>query len=79
MSNDIKTRAAKVLSTALGRSFTPADDPKRSETPDWDSLKHIELILMLEAEFQIRFSGAEVTALRSLDDIVEKVRSKIGS
>jgi acyl carrier protein len=33
---------------------------------NWDSLRHIELVMAAEAEYGIRFATAEVTTIRTL-------------
>lgn len=79
MIDEIRAKASKILSMALEKTIDPVTNPLRADTAKWDSLKHIELILMLEDEFKIRFSANEVNAIRSLDDIVEKIKAKNGS
>jgi acyl carrier protein len=76
MSPDYRFRAAKVLSLALGQPLDPFSNPRREKIPQWDSLKHVELILMLEEEFQIRISSAEAPGLSSLEEIILKVAKK---
>ncbi len=79
MIDENRVRASKTLSIILEKTIDPATNPMRGNMAKWDSLKHIELILMLEDEFNIRFSTEEVNAIRSLDDIVEKIKVKNGS
>jgi acyl carrier protein len=76
MNDEIRSRSAKVLSLALGKPVEPTSNPSKSFSAEWDSLKHIELILMLEEEFKIRFSAKEVNVISSLDDIVRQVMLK---
>jgi acyl carrier protein len=37
--------------------------------PEWNSLKHIELIVQIEATYQVRFSRTEIASLRSMGEI----------
>ncbi len=39
------------------------------DLPNWDSLNHINLILALEAAFQIHFTTAEMAEMASLGDL----------
>jgi acyl carrier protein len=48
----------------------------RDQTPNWDSLKHMELILRLEEEFQVRFTSREVAEIQSLDDLIRLLEVK---
>lgn len=43
---------------------------------EWDSLKHLTLILALEKEFDIRFSEDEFPKLDSFSSVLSLVRSK---
>lgn len=38
---------------------------------DWDSLKHVELVSVLEKEFSIKFSFSEIVELTSVTKILE--------
>ena len=54
-----------------GRDLAAAD------TPGWDSSRHVELVLALESEFDIRFSAGEAVAMESLGDVRAAVRAKL--
>ena len=43
----------------------------------WDSLRHLLLIVKLEEEFQIRFTDNELIGLKDLDSIIETVTYKL--
>lgn len=79
MNPEIRVRVAKILSLALGQPVDPISNFSREDHPNWDSLKHVEMILMLEGEFGVRFTAGEVALLGSLDDIVQKVLHKNAS
>lgn len=42
----------------------------------WDSLTHMELILMLENEFHVTFSGEEIIAMTGYSSIVKTLSAK---
>jgi len=42
----------------------------------WDSFKHIELIMAVEAKFMIKLSTREIDRLNSIQDLVSTIRSK---
>lgn len=48
-------------------------DASRQNMPQWDSLKHIEIIFELEDVFGVQFSEDEMANLDSVDRIVERV------
>jgi len=39
------------------------------ETPTWNSLSHIELIVSIEEEFDLELTGDEIVAMTSVDNI----------
>ena len=44
---------------------------------EWDSLKHMSLIVALEEEFSLRFTDNEMTSLLNLELIVHIISSKV--
>lgn len=61
------------------------DNPEITLTPEttaddieeWDSMTHVNLILMVELRFEIQFSNAEVRGFRNVGDLAEGIRKKI--
>jgi len=50
----------------------------KDNTPAWDSLNHINLVVALEQEFGISFDLHEIESMLSYDDIVQVVGGKLG-
>jgi acyl carrier protein len=77
MTTDTQTPTVRdILETALGTSLDGIENPGRQEIESWDSLTHVEIVFMLEEQFDVRFGEEEIATLRSLDDIVEILRAK---
>lgn len=55
-----------------GRTLTDADSPRT--IPDWDSANHIQLILALETEFEVRFEPGEIAQLMSVGDLRRRLQ-----
>lgn len=53
-----------------------SEDISMDSFSDWDSLKHLTLILALEKEFAIRFSEDEFPKLDSYSSVLSLVRTK---
>jgi acyl carrier protein len=73
MKNTLKNLLADVLKIPADRitdSFT------MSMAEEWDSLKHMELIVTLEESFQAQFSFDEIVRMRSLEDILNILDEK---
>ena len=45
-------------------------------TLDWDSLRHLELITILEKNLEVKFKMSEIVTLNSVQKIIETVESK---
>lgn len=76
MNNELRKQVGSILSEVLNTTLSSDENPKRKEMPNWDSLKHMELILRLEEELNVRFSIKEVAGITSLDDLVEIIEVK---
>ncbi len=46
------------------------------DVEDWDSLKHIRLVLSVEQAFHIRFSAAEISSLNNVGEFATLIQSK---
>jgi len=55
----------KVMSTKLETL-----EIDRASLPEWDSMKHAELIIQLQNTFKIRFKIADVLEINSLKDFL---------
>jgi len=75
----ITARARKALGTALQREVGDRDFPERPTEVGWDSIKHVELVLLLEEEFDVRFGEDEIPSLDSLGAIVNAVERHLAS
>ncbi|MBF7042851.1 acyl carrier protein [Campylobacter volucris] len=44
---------------------------------NWTSLAHIDIIMSLEEEFEIKFNKEELTNLKSQNDLLNSIKSKV--
>lgn len=65
---NLEATVLKVLALVLKIPITL--ESTRKNTPQWDSLKHIEIIFTIEDELGIQFSEEELSALDSVEHIV---------
>jgi acyl carrier protein len=63
-----------VLAAVLKCEVNP--DISRENTPQWDSLKHIEVIFAVEDELGLQFSEEELASLDSVAKIVDLALSR---
>jgi acyl carrier protein len=76
---EIQEAVAELLSISLERPVAQTESVTRDSDPKWDSLKHVQLILLLEEHFGVQFSEEEIGALCSSDEIVQAIEEKSGT
>jgi acyl carrier protein len=47
-----------------------------NDVQNWDSISHIDLVVALEREFKVRFTTAEVVALKNVGDLLALIERK---
>lgn len=50
---------------------------KSADVRRWDSLSHIDMILLVEEEFGIRMSARELSDLLTVRDLVRVIQAKV--
>ena len=68
----MKERVEKVFREILeDEDFIFNLDLRREDIEGWDSLVHIQIILALEEEFNIKLTTQQITQIKSLKDIMD--------
>jgi acyl carrier protein len=79
MTNDeIKTRARAALARAL--KVPPeniSDNASQMDLSQWDSVRHMNVVLALENDFDIEFADAELPTLTSLPTLVAAIEKHL--
>lgn len=57
--------------------FDFKDETTAAEVPGWDSLNHINIVLAIEKEYNIRFKGMEILKVANLGELQKLVDSKV--
>ncbi|HML10332.1 MAG TPA: acyl carrier protein [Stellaceae bacterium] len=71
-------RVAKVFSEVLGvDAVRITDDTSPDNTPQWDSMAAMNLVVAIEDEFDVRLSTAEIVSMRTVA-VVKKVLATKG-
>lgn len=55
---------------------TLSEDSSRGKVAYWDSLKHMNIILELEEEFNVYFTDEEISKISSIRDMIEVLINK---
>lgn len=56
--------------------ITPSTSAK--DISQWDSLANVQIMVMVEQEFRVKFSTDEIANLQDIGQIVEAIRAKRG-
>lgn len=54
-----------------------SDDISQKNCEKWDSLRHLNLIVELESEFDISIEPEEMAVMKTLQDIISIVSAKL--
>ena len=78
MTLDIENKVIEIFQNILGRDFQKEDfGVPRSDTPEWNSLSHVEIIFACEDRFQIEFTVEELSNLNSIKSFVDSISDKL--
>lgn len=76
----MKDRVLALVATATGQSVQNLDEssgPMR--TAGWNSLAHITIISLVEQEFGFECSLQEITAVKSVADLLRLIEARSGA
>lgn len=74
----VTTRLQKILARTLGiPDLTSPETAGIGETPGWDSLRQIEIVLATEKEFSVQFHSEEIGELQTYRALLRRVQQKV--
>lgn len=74
---DIKLRLQNVFKDVFGdEDIDIYPELSTTNNEDWDSLTHIQLILSIEKEFNIKFTTNEVMQTNNFSDFIKLIEEK---
>lgn len=76
--NEVSEKLANILSTVFEKTISVRDNFSMESSDNWTSLKHIELIVMLEEEFEISFEPEIISELTSQQKLFEYIERQLG-
>lgn len=74
MSNQLDDKIVEIFSTLFKRTINKNDNLSMESESKWDSMKHIEVIMVLEEELGITFKPEIIPSLTSMSKIIEEIR-----
>jgi acyl carrier protein len=67
----------QIVGNILGVDASSLNEASNAtNVPQWDSLRHIEVIFAVESAYQVRFTMPEIAGLRNLGDMRQLLASK---
>ncbi len=67
-----QTKIIEIISDILN-NVDVNGSTSRQTTPEWNSLKHMEILFAIEEEFEIQYSVEEMVEISSVLDIVNSL------
>lgn len=75
---EIMERINQVFRTIFNdESLSVTDETTAADIPDWDSMQHINLLSMIEREFDIMFEVDEIVTIEKVGDIRTTIEKKL--
>jgi acyl carrier protein len=70
-SQEVKIKVQNIFERIFKKKINEFEKLEFNKTKNWDSLKHIQLIISLEKEFNIKITTSEVEKLTSYKKIIK--------
>lgn len=74
LNENIKDILSKILRL---RTWEIKDNTGVVNTPNWDSINQIEIIVALEKKYKIKFSQSEISKLNNYSNILKILKKKV--
>ena len=76
--SDYKNKIKKIVSQVLNINLKKIKNKSGPDSlKEWDSLKHLNIILACEEHFDLKFSNNELVEMLDIDTINEVLKEKI--
>ena len=59
--------------------FDMQDDTTADQVPKWDSLSHVNVIVAVEKEYNIKFKGIEILKIKNIGGLQQLVDKKLAA
>lgn len=75
--NEILSRVQDIFRDVLdNEEIELTDATVADDIEEWDSLSHIQLIVAIEKDFQIKFTSKEILSWKNIGELVDCIQSK---
>jgi acyl carrier protein len=76
LKSEIESRLREILSTFFEVPTESVDRLSRDASDEWDSLKHIQLMILLEEELKIEITDSDMEQMKNFNEIIRIITSK---
>lgn len=76
---EIENAVGETLGLVLGSELADPKTVTREANPEWDSLKHVELLFALEDRIGVRYSEEEMAELDSYAKLVAHAEANLAA
>ena len=73
----IRERLQKVFIDVFEEDIEIYDEMTAEDVEDWDSLTHIQLVVEIEKEFNVKFTTDEVLELKNVGEFITLLKKKL--
>ncbi|MCV3396555.1 MULTISPECIES: acyl carrier protein [Campylobacter] len=73
----MKNKFYEILENILEVKVNENSNLSMQNCKNWTSLNHIDIIMSLEEEFEIKFSKDELSQLKSQNELLQAIKSKV--
>ena len=73
---NVAGRVEMVFAEVFGSRLPFSRELTRTDQEYWSSLKHMEFLVALEAEFGIRFDGADAVDMQSIGTVIDRIAER---
>jgi acyl carrier protein len=79
MNADQMARLTNIFRTLFNQDdLELRDNLTAKDVPGWDSFNHVNLIILIEEEFGVRFTTEEVSSMQQVGDLKKLLDQKLG-
>lgn len=75
--SEVDAVVREAMELVLERAVAPTGEVARADVAEWDSLKHVELVVTVEDACQVDLGGHALGELHTLTGIVAAVRAQL--